>query len=56
MNCKSKAWTIAIQVCSIFSQKNSDYWLRRVEICLVGRADYCTDVRAAMSGIADPET
>ena len=30
--------------------------LRRVEIHLVGPAVYCTDVRAAMSGIADPET
>ena len=30
--------------------------LSRVEIQLIGGPDYCTDVRAAMSGIADPET
>ena len=30
--------------------------LSRVEIQLIGRPEYCTDVRAAMSGIADPET
>ena len=32
------------------------FYLRRVEIHLVGPTVYCTDVRAAMSGIADPET
>jgi hypothetical protein len=30
--------------------------LRRVEIHLVGPTDCCTDVRAAMSGTANPET
>ena len=30
--------------------------LSRVEIQLIGRHEYCTDVRAAMSGTADPET
>ena len=30
--------------------------IRRVEILLANRPSYCTDVRAAMSGTADPET